>query len=109
MVVGVVFKSNFASKVYYYHPGDFDITVMDKVLVPVGDNGHIEVATVVSVMLEYVTDIAHAIRVNSPLKTVIAPADRNVLLRQMDAELDENRRQQEEIKTKYNKLLEKVR
>ena len=110
MVVGVVFNGDINSKVYFYYQGDFEVKPMHKVLVHVGCHGHIEVATVVivAVMAEGVREMVDQSCPSNHLKTIIAPADTDFLLKQMNAELEETRRKQEEITSKYKKLLEKV-
>ena len=111
MIVGVVFKNDLNSKVYFYYQGDFEVKPMDKVLVHVGDYGHIEVATVVIVATARAGGVKEMVYNGCPsytLKTIIAPADYDALLKQMNAEFEETRCKQKEIIAKYEKLLEKV-
>lgn len=99
MIVGVVFKGNFDSKVYYYHSGAFSPKPLDKVLVPCGKFGHVEVATVVSVLSHLVRDNYD---VPKYLKDIIGIADYEQIKMQMEKNLTE-------VRQTYEKLLEKVR
>lgn len=100
MVVAVVFKGDLTSKKYNYRCNDFKVRPMDKVLVPVGNYGHVEVATIVAVWLEEV-DGQYGSIPSFDLKSVIAPADAVFLRKQMEIEL-------ENVQENYLKLLSKL-
>lgn len=100
MVVAVVFNGKLDGKKYNYRANGFPVNVLDTVLVPVGNYGHIEVATVVAVWLEEV-DGQYGSVPSFDLKSVIAPADPVFLRKQMDIEL-------ENVQEKYLKLLSKI-
>lgn len=100
MVVAVVFKGNLEGKKYHYLVKDFHVKPKDEVLVPVGNYGHVEVATVVATWLEDV-DYEYSSIPSFDLKEVIAPANSLVLLHMMRREIDG-------IEQKYKKLLSKL-
>jgi hypothetical protein len=100
MVAHVVFKDNLEGRAYAYLVNDFKVSPMDKVLVPVGDHGHIEVATVVAVWANEV-DYRYGDFPACRMKNIISPADRDELLKRMDAEL-------RPIEEKYGRLLSKL-
>lgn len=78
MVVAVVFKGDFGSKKYNYRC-EFNILPGDKVLVPVGNYGHVEVAHVVATWLDEVDGCYGSIP-SFDLKSIIAPADMGALI-----------------------------
>ena len=100
MVVAVVFKGNLDGKKYNYRVNGFPVNVLDRVLVPVGNYGHIEVATVVATWLDEIDHEYGSIPLFD-LKSVIAPADPVFLRKQMEIEL-------ENVQEKYLKLLSKI-
>ena len=100
MVVSVVFNRKFDSKEYHYLMDDNNVKMLDEVLVPVGNFGHIEVATVVA-MWDKDVHFKHSDINPLSMKRVIALADNDKLIEMMLKELDE-------VHKKYNKLLSKV-
>lgn len=100
MVVSVVFKDNLAGKTYSYLADDFEVKPMDKVLVPVGNYGHVEVATVVAVWVNEVDHVFGSVP-SFDLKRVIAPADLFKILVMEAKEMDE-------VRQKYDKLISKI-
>ena len=100
MIVSVVFKHKFDSKEYQYMTDDDNIKLMDDVLVPVGEYGHIEVGTVVAMWHERVND-KHSCFPLLGLKGVIAIANVSKLIEMMENE-------QEAVRQKYDKLLSKL-
>lgn len=101
MVVSVVFKGNFESKEYHYLAGNHNVEILDEVLVPVGEYGHIEVGTVVAMWTDKVHHHYTECMPLKHLKQIIAIADRDKLIKQMDREVSA-------IQAKYNKLLSKL-
>ena len=99
MVASVVFKGNLDSKTYNYLVEGFKVAPMDRVLVPVGNYGHVEVATVVAVWCDEVNTRYSGCDIQ--LKKIIALADREVLLDQMRDEIHG-------IEQKYTKLFSKL-
>ena len=99
MVVSVVFNHKLDSKKYTYLLDGYKVNLLDDVLVPVGDYGHVEVATVVAM---FVPEISHEYCQPMFFKHVIAPASDAVLIEQMNVELDA-------VHEKYQKLLLKLR
>lgn len=98
MIASVVFNRKWESKEYHYLV-DFPVHPMDDVLVPVGEHGHVEVATVVAVWAE---EIDHKHRSARYLKHVIGRADVGELLKKRGEEL-------EEVYRKYEKLFSKIK
>lgn len=98
MVVSVVFNGKLDSKEYHYQMDNNNVKLWDKVLVPVGEYGHIETATVVAMWLH---EVYYKYNPARYLKHVIAIADRRVLVEQMEKEI-------EQIEEKYEKLLSKL-
>ena len=99
MIVSVVFNHKFDSKEYHYIDNTFGLKPFDDVLVPVGEYGHIEVATVVAT---WAAEVHHKYGETRYLKEVIALADRDKLTEQMHKEMAE-------VKAKYDKLLSKLK
>ena len=100
MVVSVVFGHKFESKEYHYLTDYANYKLGDDVLVPVGEYGHIEVATIVA-MWNVSVNSKHSSFPFNAMKHVIAYANRDFLLEQMNAEL-------ESVEKKYEKLLSKL-
>ncbi len=101
MVVSVVFNHKLGGKEYHYLLDNYECKPMDDVLVPVGEYGHIEVATVVAMWSPSVNCRYSSFSLNE-MKRVIAPADRDELTRMEEEEI-------KQIKERYDKLLSKIK